>query len=90
MSALPKNIVVRPILVTDLSQQLRKQRNFLKWMARRYEALNPEQSAAFAKGAELLEDVRQDLLDGLFDAEEEVFIARQRDRYAEIGREEDE
>jgi hypothetical protein len=64
------NIIRKRILVTDLSQQLKKQRDFLKWMSRRHTPSNPEQGAAFTTGAELLEEIRQDLLAGLFDAEE--------------------
>lgn len=60
-------IIVRRLLVTDLSQQIKKQRDFLKWMARRYFNMNPEQSAAFTKGAELFEELRQEILQGLFD-----------------------
>lgn len=70
MSIRPKNIVVEPILVTDLSQQLKKQRDFLRWMNRRYLSSNPAQAEAFAKGAEMFEEVRKDLLAGLFNAGE--------------------
>jgi hypothetical protein len=66
----PSNIIVKDILVTDLSQQLKKQRDFLRWMSRRYREVNQEQSAAFTTGAELIESVRQDLLAGLFNAGE--------------------
>lgn len=62
-------IVKRLILVTDLSQQLKKQRDFLKWMGRRYSSSNPDQSAAFFTAAGLFEDLRQELLQGLFDVQ---------------------
>lgn len=71
---LPNNIVTRRILVTDLSQQLKKQRDFLKWMSRRYFNMNPEQSAAFGTGAQLFDELRKELVAGFFDADEkEVF-----------------
>lgn len=64
-----RGVVVRPLIVTDLSQQLKKQRDFLKWMARRYKD-NPDQAAAFTTGADLFQNIRLDLIDGLFDEEE--------------------
>lgn len=67
MTRLPKNVVVRRVLVTDLSQALKKQRDFLKWMARRYAGDNADQSAAFGTGAEILDELRNDLVAGLFD-----------------------
>lgn len=76
MTVLPNNIVTRRILVTDLSQQLKKQRDFLKWMSRRYFNMNPEQSAAFGTAAQLFDELRRDLMAGFFDAEEEVFITQ--------------
>lgn len=69
-SKLPKNVVVRDIIVTDLSQQLKKQRDFLKWMSRRYKETNIEQSEAFATGARLFDELRVDLAGGLFNAGE--------------------
>lgn len=67
---LPSNIIIRQILVTDLLQQMKKQRDFLKWMSRRHKDINPEQSDAFATGARLFDELRTDLKDGLFDEEE--------------------
>lgn len=64
----PSNIIVANLLVTDLSQQLKKQRDFLKWMARRYQGINPDQAAAFSTGARLFDELRSELLAGLFNA----------------------
>lgn len=61
-------IIKKELLITDLSQQIKKQRDFLKWMSRRHAESNPEQAAAFTKGAELFEELRQDILEGLFNA----------------------
>lgn len=76
MPNLPRNVIVREILVTDLAQQLKKKRDFLKWMYRRYLEVNPEQAAAFMTGAEQLDEIRQELLAGFFDLEpkEELII----------------
>lgn len=74
---LPANIITRDILVTDLSQQLKKRRDFLKWMARRYSSTNPEQAAAFTTGAEQLEELRQDLLAGFFDVDQKEELTNQ-------------
>jgi hypothetical protein len=71
---LPPNVVVRQIIVTDLSQQLKAQRDFLKWMSRRYLEVNPDQSAAFATGARLFDELRGELLEGLFDAGKEDLL----------------
>lgn len=70
MSRLPKNVVVRRVLVTDLSQELKKERNFLRWMARKYKDENPEQAKAFTTGAEILDRLREDLVAGFFNAGE--------------------
>lgn len=64
---LPSNVKVRTIIVTDLAQQLKKRRDFLKWMARKYLEENAEQAAAFTTGADQLDEIRTELLDGLFD-----------------------
>lgn len=73
---LPPNVVVKTILVTDLSQELKKQRDFLRWMVRKYTKLEQlDVAGAFDKGAQLFDDVRRDLLEGLFDHElEELLI----------------
>lgn len=63
----PKNIKHQDIIVTDLAQVMKKQRDFLKWMSRRYFEENPEQSAAFKTGAELLDEIRISILEGDFD-----------------------
>jgi hypothetical protein len=68
---LPPNVVVRSVLITDLSQQMKKQRDFLKWMGRRYLSINEEQAAAFNTGARMFEELRQELITGLFDAGDE-------------------
>lgn len=71
----PKNVIVKRLLLTDLSQQLRNQRNFLRWMARKYKE-NPEQAAAFETGARLFDELRAELLAGDYDADsgrKEVF-----------------
>lgn len=68
----PANIEVRRILFTDLTQFLKKQREFLKWMGRRHQEINPDQSAAFFTGAQLLDEIREDLLAGLFDLDPEA------------------
>lgn len=62
-------IIRKNVSVTDLSQQLKHKREFLKWMARRNKESNPEQSAAFTTGANLFEELRQDLLAGWFDVD---------------------
>lgn len=81
-SPFPSNIIVRRILVTDLLQQLKKQRDFLKWMGRRHKDLNPDQSEAFFTGARLFDELRTELKEGLFDEEEvltdEEALARNR------------
>lgn len=61
-------VVTRDIIVTDLSQAIKRQRDFLRWMSRRYQDENPEQSAAFSSGAGILEDIRQELQAGAYDA----------------------
>lgn len=77
-----KNVIVKKILVTDLSQQLRKDRNFLRWMARKYEDINPVQAQAFRTGAEILERNRQQILAGDYDAAQrkELFTRDQQRR----------
>lgn len=66
---LPANVIVKKVLVTDLSQVLKKQRDFLRWMGRRYTPTNPDQGAAFFTGAEKIDEIRDDLLAGFFDVE---------------------
>ncbi len=76
--SLPPNVVVRQILVTDLSQQIKKQRDFMRWMVRKYTKLEqPEVAGAFSKGAEILEELRDDLVAGLFDLEEKEVFTRE-------------
>lgn len=65
----PKNVVVRQVLVTDISQQLKRDANFLRWMARRYGPLNPDQAAAFTTGAEMMLQLRADIVAGDYDAD---------------------
>jgi hypothetical protein len=79
---MPSNIVIRELLVTDLSQQLKKQRDFLRWMGRRHAELNPDQSQAFFTGAKLFDELRTDLLAGLFNAGqvEELFTREREDQ----------
>lgn len=64
---LPKNVKVGYLLITDLSQQMKAQRDFLKWMGRRYAPVNEEQSEAFFTGARLFDELRRELLAGDFD-----------------------
>lgn len=75
--ALPSNVIVRRVLITDLSQQLKKQRDFLRWMARRYSSSNPDQAAAFTTGAQLFNTIREELVQGMFDAGEEDLFTGQ-------------
>lgn len=74
---LPRNVVTKHILVTDLSQQLKKQRDFLRWMGRRYTPANPDQGAAFFTGAEKIDELRSELLQGSFDVLEEDLFTNQ-------------
>lgn len=55
--------------VAALKKRLKKQRDFLRWMARRH-AENEEQAAAFTTGAEILEGIRLELRDGVYDIDE--------------------
>lgn len=72
-------MTTRAINVTALRQQLKKQRNFLRWMARRYEDVDISHSAAFTTGAEILEEIRRQLADGVFDGRrEELFTGDRR------------
>lgn len=74
---LPRNIVTKHILVTDLSQQLKKQRDFLRWMGRRYSSINEDQSAAFFTGARMFDELRGELLQGSFDVLEKDLFTNQ-------------
>jgi hypothetical protein len=84
---MPDNIIKRELLVTDLSQQLKKQRDFLRWMGRRHKVSNPEQSDAFFTGARLFDELRQDLLQGLFNAGQvaELFTREREDQAVSDG-----
>ncbi len=68
----------RLVDIVLLSQQLKKQRNFLRWMSRRYSELNPDQGAAFATGAKILEELRQDLAAGVYDLESKELFTETR------------
>ena len=59
----------RRIDVKELSFQLKKQRDFLRWMARRYREENPDQSEAFLTGAGLFDKIREQLKAGDYDGE---------------------
>ena len=74
----PRNIKHEDTIITDLAQVMKKQRDFLKWMSRRYAEVNSDQSAAFRTGAEVLDDIRRDLVDGIFSmpGSEELFISQ--------------
>ena len=61
--------IISPLNVTLLSQRLKADRNFLKWMTRRYKETNPEQAAAFETAAEMTEKLRSEILAGGFDEE---------------------
>lgn len=61
--------IISPLNVTLLSQRLKADRNFLKWMTRRYKETNPEQAAAFETAAEMTEKLRSEILVGGFDEE---------------------
>lgn len=73
-SSYPKSVIVRRILVTDLSQQLKKERDFLRWMVRRHQE-QPAVAAAFEKSVQIVGRLRDELLAGDFDAvlEEDLF-----------------
>ena len=61
--------IISPLNVTLLSQRLKADRNFLKWMTRRYKETNPEQAAALETAAEMTEKLRSEILAGGFDEE---------------------
>lgn len=64
---------VHTVDVTEISQAMKTDRNFLKWMMRRYKEVNPEQSAAFGTAAELTEKLRSRILAGDFDVSKDLF-----------------
>lgn len=56
-------------------KQLKKQRDFLRWMGRRYLELNAEQAEAFNTGARIIDEFRIQLREGEYDLEAEPATA---------------
>lgn len=65
--------IIRAVDITALSQRLKSDRNFLKWMTRRYREINPEQGEAFSSAAEMVDKLRSEILAGDFDSSKELF-----------------
>lgn len=68
-----RNHLLRTMDVTELSQRMKFDRNFLKWMARRHKTTNLEQSEAFDAAAEMLEKLRNEIVAGGFSGSEDLF-----------------